>query len=129
MTKEEAKNIYEDWKANIEILDKISKVFNAIPESFLPYSVETLEEALNIIAKDYFDMGDKRTSRNIQETMMLHVGGLYFTPEGVTGRKMTDEEALLSMKKKLDFMFENPKLKKITLETLKETQESWAKLK
>ena len=129
MTKKEAKNIYEDWKANIEVLDKILTVFHIIPESFLPYSVETLEEALNIIAKDYFDMGDKRTARNIQETMTLHMGGLYFTSEGVTGRKMTNEEALLSMKKRLDFIFENPELKEITLEKLKETQESWAKLK
>jgi len=42
---------------------------------------------------------------------------------------MTNEEALLSMKKRLDFIFENPELKEITLEKLKETQESWAKLK
>jgi hypothetical protein len=129
MTEEEAKNIYKNWKANIEILDKILKVFHVIPESFLPYNIETLEEALNIVAKDYFDMGDKRTAKNIQEILTLHVEGLYYTPEGVTGRKMTDEEALMSMKKKLHQIFENPELKTVVLKNLKEARKSWANLK
>lgn len=129
MTMDEAKKIYENWKESIETLDKMLKIFTVIPESFLPYPAETLEEALNIIAKNYFDMGNKRMAENIQETMMYHVGGLYFTSDGNPDRKITDEEALLSMKKRLDLIFENPELKKVFLETLSKTQESWAKLK
>ena len=39
-------------RVNIEILDKIFKVFTVIPESFFPYKIEVLEEALNIITKE-----------------------------------------------------------------------------
>ncbi len=128
MTIEQAEIIYEEWKTNIEILDKIFKVFSVIPESFLPYSVETLEEALNIIAKDYFDKGDKKTSNNIQNLMAAHLTGLYMSKNN-PNQKMDDEEALLSMKKKLDLIFDSQELKKVVLENLKETQESWIKLK
>jgi hypothetical protein len=84
---------------------------------------------LNIVAKEYFDMGDKRTARNIQETLMLHTVGLAFTPEGVTGRTLTDEEALITMRQTLDLILEHPELKAAHLENLKEAQESWAKTK
>lgn len=129
MTKETARIIYEDWKGNIEILDKIFKIFGVVPESFLPYSAEILEEALNIIAKDYFDAGDKRTSENIENLMIMHMAGLYSTPDGATVRKMSDEEALLCMKEKLDLLYKYPELKKGALNNLKEAQESWSKLK
>ncbi|MFH1973001.1 MAG: hypothetical protein ABIK13_00105 [Patescibacteria group bacterium] len=129
MTKEEARKIYEDWQRGVEIFDKMLKIFPVIPESFFPYSIETLEEALNIIAKDYFDVGNKRMAENIQETMAYHITGLCLSPNGVTGHKMTDEEALLSIKKRLDLIFENPELKKTSLEILHSTQKSWAKVK
>lgn len=129
MTKEEAQKIFQDWKGNIELLEKIFVVFPVIPESFLPYDTETLEEALNIIAEDYFDQGDKRTARNIQELAVLHMGGLYITPEGVTNRKLSDEEVLLSMKERVDFILKNPELKKAILNNLREAAESWRKVK
>jgi predicted transcriptional regulator len=129
MTKNEAKKIYENWRESVETLDKILIVFSVIPESFLPYSAEILEEAINIIAKDYFDKGNKKMADSIKGTAAYHMTGLYLTPNGVTGRKITDEEALLSMKKTLDFILENPKLKKATIELLKKTQKNWAEQK
>jgi hypothetical protein len=41
-----------------------------IPESFLPYPLAILEEALNIIVEHYQKSGDLQMSQNIQETMI-----------------------------------------------------------
>ena len=46
-----------------------SVFLNKIPESFLPYQKNVLEEALNIIAKQYYDNGDFKVSKNIQESI------------------------------------------------------------
>ena len=37
-----------------------------IPESFLPYPVDVLEEALNIVAKSYWNKGDRKFSDTIK---------------------------------------------------------------
>jgi len=39
--------------------------FSGIPESFLPYPKDVLEDALNIVAKSYWDEGDRKTSNLI----------------------------------------------------------------
>ena len=62
MTKEEARIIFKSWQDYQEIGDRFLSFMLRVPESFLPYPADTLEEALNIIAKDYFDSGDKETS-------------------------------------------------------------------
>src|SRR4030042_4110955 len=102
MTKEEARKIFKSWQDYMEIADKLHKLFCHVPESFLPYPVDTLEEALNITAKDYFDSGDKEMSENIQRTMSYYLTSFYFTESGVTGSKITDEGSIESMKRELD---------------------------
>jgi len=133
MTLEEANKIFEHWKGYSEIADKMHKIFLVVPESFLPYPIDILEEALNIVAKHYFDSGDKRTANIIQETMMLQLGGycLGTDSEGKTKvvDKITDEEVLQKMKKDLDFMLDNPELLKVKLDNLKKSAESWAALR
>jgi ABC-type nitrate/sulfonate/bicarbonate transport system permease component len=94
MTKNEAKRIYDSWQESVETLDKVLKIFSVIPESFLPYPAEVLEEALNIIAKEYFENGNRRMAENIQATMTYHLAGLYMGTEDGSG-KITDEAALL----------------------------------
>ena len=127
MTKEEARIIFKSWQDYIEIADKLSKIFSVVPESFLPYPVDTLEEALNITAKDFFDSGDKKMSNNIQELMPSHLAPYYFTESGVTGIKIKDEEAIEWMKRELDLIEKNPELKKTIVKSLKETQDNWIK--
>jgi hypothetical protein len=128
MTIDEAKKIFKAWQEYIEIAEKLREVFCVVPESFLPYPAGTLEEALNIIAKDYFDAGDKRMANNIQETMCLHLVPYYLEPS--KGKfTLTDEEVLERMKRSLDLILEHPELKEATIRSLKQIQESWIKLR
>lgn len=124
MTKEKAYKIFEGWQNYIETGDKLMKVFTQIPESFLPYPVEILEEALNIVAKECFDNGDKDTANTIQHSIAYHLGGFYLN-ESNSFKKITDEEALQSMKKKLDIILENKDLKEAVLKVMEDTQNSW----
>lgn len=125
MTKEEAEIVFDSWTNYMEIADKFSKLMLFVPESFLPYPADTLEEALNIIAKDFFDSGNNKMAETIQTTMASYLSPLSFlkTTEGLT----KDEQAITMMKKMLDMMEENPDLKKKLLKDLKECQESWIK--
>jgi hypothetical protein len=117
MTPQEAEKIFRAWQEYIEINDKMDKVFSSIPESFLPYPVKVLEEALNIEAKKYFDAGDKKMSRNIQEVMCTLI------------RYKDDEEALKSIHQKLDLILNNPEIKEVILAGLKNTCDFWADFK
>jgi len=133
MTIEEAKKIYNVWRDYIEIADKLHSIFHIVPESFLPYPAEELEEALNIVAKDYFDAGDKKTARNIQEVMTAHLMPYHMTVINgeltSTNEKPTDEEVLGEMKEKLDLILSNPELKEAVLANLKRVRDSWLKQK
>ena len=134
VTLEEAQKIFKQWQAYQEIGDKLHTIFNTVPESFLPYPAEILEEALNIVAKHYFDSGNRRAAKNIQEMMMLHMGGLYLSTnsKGKTtalNRPMGDKEALKEMKEQLDFIITNPDLLKAKLKNLEKSKDSWAKFK
>jgi hypothetical protein len=126
MTKEEARIIFKSWQDYMEIADKFDRLMLPIPESFLPYPADTLEEALNIIAKDFFDSGNMKMAETIQTTMASYLSPFFFKgTEGFT----KDEEAITMMKKMLDMMEENPDLKKTLLNNLKECQDSWIKLR
>jgi hypothetical protein len=116
MTKEEAWIIFESWQKYMEFADKFSKLMLTVPESFLPYPYDTLEEALNIIAKDYFDSGDAERSKIIQSTMASYLFSV-----------KSDDEAITQMKKTIDLIEQNPELKKKILKSLKDCQESWIK--
>ncbi len=117
MTFKQAQQIFNNWKEFIEINIKLQTIFGSIPESFLPNSPETLEEALNIVAKDYFDSGDKKMARNIQES----IASLICYKD--------DKEALRDMHRKLEIILENPELEEGLLKTLKDTKDSWAEFK
>jgi len=71
MTITEAEQIFDVWRQwywpTHIILESI--FLGCIPESFLPYSQDILEEALNIVAKQYHDSGDYQTSNHIQTTI------------------------------------------------------------
>jgi hypothetical protein len=118
MTFEEAEKIFKSWQGYMEIVDKLGKIFIQLPESFLPYPSDILEEALNIVAKDFFDNGNKKMSNTIQETM-----------SGYLTMHTDDEVALASMHHSLELMSKHPKLKETYLETLKECQDFWLKKK
>lgn len=118
MTFDEADKIFKSWQEYVEIAGKLEKIFSTIPESFLPYPVEILEEALNIVAKRYFDTGDRKMSKTIQET----IAAFLWTHE-------KDETAIESMEKNLDLMLKHPELREVKLAKLKECRDSWAKIK
>jgi hypothetical protein len=122
VTKEEADRIFGAWQAYLETADRFSALMLKPPESFLPYPVDALKEASNIVAKRFFDAGDFKTSESIQSLIAFHLGG-YFTSE--VNRRMTDEEALVKMREQLDLILRYPDLMKALLEKLKESQQSW----
>jgi hypothetical protein len=72
MTIIEAREIFRVWKEwywPCHFL--LDSVFGpTIPESFLPYPKDVLEEALNIVAKHYHESGNIRLSKGIQDAMM-----------------------------------------------------------
>jgi len=115
MTTEEANKIFQSWKEYIEINDKLWKIFTDIPESFLPYPKEVLEEALNIIAKSYFDAGDRKTCDSIQANMCTLI------------KYKDDEEAIKAIVD--SFILKDPGLRKTYLANLKKARDSWAKSK
>lgn len=134
MTIEEATTIFNLWQEYQEIGDKLHQIFTTIPESFLPYPATVLEEALNIIAKHYFDTGDKETAKNIQEMLALQTTGLYLSSDSkgrmtTTDKPISDEEALRKMKKELDLILDNPDLLKVKLSNLERSRKSWVKFK
>ena len=114
MEVEEAKTIFHAWQDFMEIADKFLSLMLSIPESFLPYPIEALEEGLNIMAKFYFDSGDEKTSELIKTTVYAYLGMC-----------KKDEEALELNKNLLNMMFENPDLKKTLLEKLHEVRDQW----
>jgi len=117
MTLEEASKIYQGWKNYVEVADKWGKLFMCpIPESFLPYPKEELEEALNITAERCWNIGDKETSEAIKST----IAGFLWNHE-------KDEEVIQSLSNVLKMMEKSPDLKATLLEKLKESRDSWLK--
>ncbi len=117
MTINEANKIFRDWKEYAEINDKLMKffMFSGIPESFLPYPKEMLEEALNIVAKNYFDSGDHKASEAVKNTIAF----LIFYK--------SDEEAFDTITNNL--MIKDTKIREAILNNLKEARDSWTKFK
>lgn len=126
MTKNEALVIFKCWQDYMEIAEKFHRLMLPVPESFLPYPADVLEEALNIIAKSYFDSGNQKMSEDIKKTMSLYLLPFFMTKEE-TGARRTDEEAITDMKKMLDLIEQDTTLKKALLKSLKECQDSWIK--
>src|SRR3989344_3528707 len=116
MTTQEAEAVFRDWQDFAEINSKLIAIFSAsIPESFLPHSKDTLEEALNIIAKHHHDHGNHQMSETIQE----HMASIMFYKD--------DEEALNGIVD--SFVLRDVQLRKAHLKNLKDARDSWAKFK
>jgi len=81
-----------------------------------------MEEALNIVAKDYFDAGNRDAAKTIQTTMMSYLGGYFLSKES---SHLTDEQALRDMEKTLRLILSDEVLKHTVLKNLKECQKSW----
>jgi len=83
---EEAEKITGNYGGFVEWLYfRLKPIFwNKIPKSLLPYSIEYIEEALNIVAKSYHDKGSQGMVKSIQETQILLVSFV------------DDEEAILN---------------------------------
>ena len=118
MTLNEAEKILRSWQDFMEIADKSFRLQLPIPDSFLPYPKEAIEEGLNIMSKFYFNSGDKKMSKLIQDTMW-----------GYLIRCKKDEEALEGIKNHLNLMFENHELKEILIEKLHESTDTFRKNK
>ena len=76
MTVEEANKIVHIWGKYLEHCSgRLNMLFlhdkGKIPESLLPYSKSTLDEALNVMDKHYFDISNKRGMELMRQTMML----------------------------------------------------------
>ena len=71
MTIAEAKIIYDSWINYMEIASKFAALMFLVPESFLPYPADTIEEALTIIANEFLNCGDKEASEKLLNNMSL----------------------------------------------------------
>lgn len=79
MTIKEANKIIQVWGVYLEYMHgKLSLLFMAhIPESFLPYPQDVLEEAINIMAKYYYNVGDIKNAdllKNSIGPLMMYKG-------------------------------------------------------
>lgn len=133
MTIEKAQKIFKSWQEYMEIADKLHSIFRIVPESFLPYSVDELEEGLNIMAKDFFESGNKTASNNIQNMMVLHLGGYHLISnkgkDVSTKKKLSDMEVLKEMRNDLNLILENEELLQAKLSNLNRIKESWLEFK
>lgn len=76
MNIEDANKIVNVWGKYLEYCSgRLNMLFlnsgGKIPESLLPYPKSTLNEALNIMDRHYYDTGNKQGMTLMRETMML----------------------------------------------------------
>jgi hypothetical protein len=79
---------------------------------------------LNIVAKDFFDAGDRELSETVQSTLIGYLGG-YNNSE--TKSDLTDREALERMHATLEIILKDEHLTRAILDKLKSSQASWMK--
>lgn len=111
MEVERAQRVVDIWGKHLEhCYGKLNMIFMAkIPESFLPFPKDVIEEATNIVAKHWFDVGNKEASTKIQSTISF----LGFYEE--------DEKALLNAAKN----FNDKKFRDAILPAFKKLQSEW----
>jgi len=71
MTLDEANDVLVAWGEYLEHChDRLAAVFvlGHIPASLLPYPIQTLEDALNVVAEHYFNAGDYESSDFVKST-------------------------------------------------------------
>ncbi|MFH1129439.1 MAG: hypothetical protein V1686_01765 [Patescibacteria group bacterium] len=116
MTLEEADKIFKVWKEYVYPIDWfLSSAFfcSSIPESFLPYPIDVLWEALDIVAKHYWDMGDRKYSKIVQEAT------------GLLGGYQKDDEAIDDMIEKYKSRLTKPEWREIYIKSIKASVKNW----
>lgn len=113
MTFNEADKIVHIYGRYLEYCSRIVMIFgSSMPESFLPFPKDTLEEALNIMAEHYHKAGDQHRVNLMQEVAAS------------LPTYIDDEEAILEAAKK----FNDPECRKaFLLPVLKQGQKDWIK--
>ena len=115
MTFQEANKIFQIWGVYLEYVHgKLNFIFGGhIPESFLPFPLKTLEEAINIVAEHYHNMGNQEAVKVIQSGI------------GWLTAYTNDEEAVLQAAQLLN----DPKWREVMLPAFKKFQKDWIKIK
>lgn len=132
MTLEEAQKVVSDYGRFIEwVYFRLKPVFwNKIPESLLPYSSDYIEDALNTVAKFYYDKGDQSMVNNIQEAQILLVSfvddkeAIFNSVKMLKDKKWLEEMMelikdfwqLYGEPKHISGLLTNPPIKKVDLE-------------
>ena len=113
MTLSEANIIVRVWGGYIEYCqDRLQALFIAnIPESLLPYPQEIIEEALNLAAKHYYDIGDYEKYELLKDSHRC----LAFYGK--------DEDALEGAV----MAFNIPEVKEKIISNMKKVQKNWIK--
>ena len=113
MTFDKANKIVHIGGAYLEYCQgRLHSIFlSNIPESFLPFPKETIEEALNIVAEHHHNMGNQDEVKLLQKSM----GWLLCYKD--------DEEAVLQAAK----LFNDPKWREAMLPAFKKFQKDWIK--
>ena len=107
-----ASKIVDIWGKHIEYCSKLHNIFVPhIPESFLPFPKEIIEEASNIITEQHYKNGDKGKGDSIKNTESFL---LYY---------INDEEAILKSAK----LWNESAFREVMLPALKESQKNWIK--
>jgi hypothetical protein len=83
---------------------------SGIPESLLPFSKDTLLEALNIMVEHYRNVGDKRGVKLMDESALM-----------VYHEFVDDEKALLETAQNIN----DPKWRGVIIAGIKQWQKSW----
>ncbi|MEK7520048.1 MAG: hypothetical protein AAB581_02290 [Patescibacteria group bacterium] len=113
MTLDEASKIVQIWGIYLEYFQgKLIFIFSAsIPESFLPFPLKTIEEAVNIVTEQHHNTGNQEAVRALQ----VGIAALSAYAD--------DEEAVLSAAK----AFNDEKWRQVMLPALKKFQMDWIK--
>ena len=111
MELEEASKIVNIWGIHLEhFFGKLIFVFGGkIPESFLPFPAEMIEEAVNVIAEQHHRSGNKEAVKALQSTLGYLVG------------YVDDREAI---ERAAEF-FIDPRWQEKTLPAFKRAQQEW----
>ncbi|MGI6348258.1 MAG: hypothetical protein ACOXZ1_03660 [Patescibacteria group bacterium] len=114
---EEANKIFKEWIDFSEIGEKLTKFFliSGVPESFLPYSRDVLENSLNIVAEHYFNVRDYEKSNLIQKSIALLA---FFEKDDIVYDKLVNSSIL-----------KEEKIKEAILNNLKKTKDCWNEFK
>lgn len=110
---EEANEIFKTWIDFTEIGEKLTKFFiiSGVPESFLPYPRDVLENALNVVAEYYSDIKDSEKSELIQKSTALLA---FFEKDSVAYDRFINSASL-----------KEEKIKEKILNNLKNSKDRW----